>query len=70
MHFLKIIFLLYMKGGLPHPIHLIWHQPHSIPPENFVYSFSVIVMNICSFSADSTLSRNKKSYVRKSKKAK
>ena len=50
MHFLKIIFLLYMKGGLPLPIHLMWHQPHSIPPEDFVYSFSVIFMNIFFFS--------------------
>ena len=39
--FFKNHFLLYMKGGLPRPIHSVWHQPHSIPPWRFVYSFSM-----------------------------
>ena len=68
--FFKNYFLLYMKGGLPRPIHSIWHQPNSIPPANFIYSFSMSQLWIYSFSADLTLSQNKKSYVRKLKKKK
>ena len=51
-----------MKGGLPIPIHSVLHQPVSILPAHFGCSFSMAYLWIYSFSADLTLSRNKKRF--------
>ena len=58
-------FLLYMKGGLPRPIHSILHQPHSVPSANFIFSFSMSVMDIFFFSRSDIYEKIKKSKIGK-----